>query len=173
MKNIWIIVSCIFLIIIIGQYIHSKEKKNILLPLNFQKQTFKGGSYSYHLNIGDSTILDVGFFCSGELSYVSNFPKFYEQTVFYHKEDGTIQSKLKKNSLNKTFGRTYYFHKNSGNLSSMYNYANGVKTGSAVSYHDSSDHVKEVMLYNDKGELYYRKTFDWQGNHIKTEGSKK
>ena len=45
----------------------------------------------------------------------------------------------------------------------------GIKT--AVSFHDSTGRIKEVMRYNDNGELYFRKIFDGQGNLIKTEGS--
>jgi hypothetical protein len=47
-----------------------------------------------------------------------------------------------------------------------------VKSGSAVSYHDSTDRIKEVMLYNDIGELYYRKTFDKNGELLQVEGDK-
>lgn len=139
--------------------------------LTFDKEEYENG-YLYHIKKDDSLLLDIGFYNSGELSYLSNFPNNYEQAIFFHKRTGVIQSKLKIDTVNKIFGQSYYFYEKSGNLSSEYNYVNNIKTGSAVSYHDSSNHIKEVMLYDSIGQLYYRKTFDKQGNHVKTEGTK-
>ena len=139
--------------------------------IKFKKEEFNN-SIIYHIVKDDSTILDICFLPSGELSYVSNFPKGYEQLVSYYNNSGAIQSKLKMDTLGRIFGRAYYFHDKSGNLSSDYNYIDDIKVGSAVSYHDSTERVKAIMLYNEKGELFYKKSFDKYGNHIKTEGSK-
>jgi hypothetical protein len=81
-----------------------------------------------------------------------------------------IQSILKIEN-NKVNGRAYYFDEKSGNLIANYNYTNDVRTGNAVTYFDSTAIVKETMLYNDYGEMYWRETYDIWRNVVKTEGS--
>ena len=138
-----------------------------------KKKEFNNGDlYQLIDSDSDSIILDIGFFKDGDLNFVSNVPYGFEQVIYYHKKTGVIQSKLKIDSLDRISGRAYYFHDINGNLSSDYNFIDGVKIGSAVSYHDSTERVKAIMLYNEKGELFYKKSFDKYGNHIKTEGSK-
>lgn len=140
--------------------------------ISIKKQPIENG-FIYHFFKGDSLLLDVGVSKSGNLKYLANFPEDHDQVIVFQERSGIIQSKLKKDkSTMKTNGRAYYFFEESGNLSSDYNYVNGVKSGSAVSYHDSTDRIKEVMLYNDIGELYYRKTFDKNGELLQVEGDK-
>lgn len=161
------IIKIFFVLLLVG-CTQSIEKEK------FIRKKFPNGSYEFQYHSDDSLIVGVGFNKHGKLEYVSNFPyeDGSEQRIYYFFKSGVVQSKVRIDTLGKVQGEAYYFYPNSGNLSSSYHYLNGVKMGSAVSYHDSSDHIKSVMLYNDEGELYYRKTFDWQGNHLKTEGRK-
>ena len=121
----------------------------------------------------DSILVDVGVKDNGELMYVYKPAADHDQLLLFDTITGVLTSKIKKNTATrKTEGRAYYFYRKSGNLSGDFNFVDGIKTGSAVSYHDSTDRIESVMLYNEQGQLYYRKTFDEQGKHIKTEGKK-
>lgn len=139
--------------------------------LFYQKVLFPHGNYAYKISIGDYHIIEVGVKENGELNYFVNYPIGHEQMISFF-SNGVIQSKIKKDENGITQGNAYYFYKETGNLSSEYFYEDGIKTGSAVSYYDSSRRVKELMLYNESGELFYRKTFDEQGSLLKEEGSR-
>lgn len=140
--------------------------------IRVEKQSVDEG-YIYHFIKQDSIVIDVGFTSSGNLKYVVTFTPTHDQLLLFNEETGTIKAKLKNDKKSfKTFGRAYYFYENSGNLSSDYGYDEGIRVGSARSYHDSTDRIKSIMLYNDSGNLYYRKNFDKYGNHLNTEGSK-
>lgn len=163
----WFLAIFLSLALIFCIYFPGEDKQDLL----YQKVIFDTENYEYKIKVGPNHIIKVGVKENGNLNYFVNFPKSHEQIISFH-DNGIIKSKIKVDRENKTQDRAYYFYENSGNLSSSYNYVNDVKVGSAISYHDSSDHIKEIMLYNDFGELYSRKTYDWQGNLIKTEGSR-
>lgn len=162
-------ITIIAIIILVSGCIENKEEN-----LHLETYEIEKGSQIFQVKKNGNAILNIKINKSGELDYISNITKLgYEQLIYFHESDGAIKSKIKLDTSDNTIGRAYYFYKNSGDLSSDYNYIDGVKVGSAVSYHESSDHVKEVMLYNKEGNLLHRKTFDWEGNLVKEEGSKK
>ena len=153
--------------ILLVSNLHTNKSQDLL----YQKVLFPNGNYAYKINIGVYHIIEVGVKDNGELNYFINYPPDHEQMISFF-SNGVIQSKIKKDENGITQGNAYYFYRETGNLSSEYFYKNGIKTGSAVSYHDSSRRVKEFMLYNENGELFYRKTFDEQGSLLKEEGSR-
>ena len=160
-----------FLAVILGFLLFLNVYPDTDQDLFYQKVTFPNGSYAYKIKIGpNNDIIEIGISRDGDLNYFVNYPPKHEQIISFF-SNGVIQSKIKKDKNEETQGRAYYFNENSGNLSSEYNYEDGEKKGTAVSFHDSTGRIKEVMRYNDNGELYFRKIFDGQGNLIKTEGS--
>jgi antitoxin component YwqK of YwqJK toxin-antitoxin module len=146
--------------------------ENERVNIRIEKQEFENG-YLYQFMTEDSILLDIGFTGSGDLKYIMNYPAGHDQQLLFSEETGVLLTKYKMDpKTRKKQGRAYFFYKHSGNLSGDFNFVEGVKTGSAVSYHDSTDRIQSIMLYNDDGELYYRKTFDKKGNLLKEEGSK-
>jgi antitoxin component YwqK of YwqJK toxin-antitoxin module len=139
----------------------------------FNREEKRDGSFRYTIQLNDSIVAILDFFPTGKIERFANFTENGQrQDIFFYENSGFVQSKLNVNDNNEATGQANYFFEKSGNLSSQYDYINGTKVGEAVSYHDSSGRVKSFMLYNDDGQLYYRKTFDEYGNHIKTEGRK-
>ncbi len=92
------------------------------------------------------------------------------QRVSINDSTGNVLAIQTYNQAEKLHGRCYYFYKESGFLEGDFNYINGVKVGNAVIYHDSTALVKSTMLYNDEGQLYFRITYDIDGNIISKEG---
>jgi len=126
----------------------------------------------FHLMEGDSILAEVGFKNDGQLDYVVNFPIGLKQVIYFHSETGFVESKMVLDAMDSAHGKVYYFRMQNESLSGVYNFDNGVLTGNALSYHDSSLAIESVLLYDSIGNLYYRKSFDELGNHIGTEGSK-
>ncbi len=168
MKRVIIGVNIFLLILLLISLYLSGTKRNGLVH---QKLELANGSSYFNIMLGDFQPFRIGLHQDGTLDYVSNYIENTEQIIYFYRS-GVVQSKLKRDNDDRVQGRAYYFYDKSGNLSSDYNYVDDLKFGSAVAYHDSSDHIKQIMLYNENGELYYRKTFDWQGNLLSEEGSK-
>ncbi|MEZ5033250.1 MAG: hypothetical protein R2787_17820 [Saprospiraceae bacterium] len=93
------------------------------------------------------------------------------QKISLNDSTGLVQALLSYDKSNNINGRAYYFYEESGNLEADYNYINGVKTGNAVEYHDSTALLKTTMLYNEEGQMYFRLRYDREGNILSKEGS--
>lgn len=70
----------------------------------------------------------------------------------------------------KANGLAYFFYE-SGALQSCRIYSEDKLVGYTVNYFDKSvDLKKSIFLFNDSGQLYYKKEFDTLGNVIREEG---
>ena len=97
---------------------------------------------TFHFITEDSVILGVIFSDSGALVGIVNSTPEYDQLLLFSENTGGLMAKYKKDQTTlMTTGRAYYFYEKSGNLSGDFNYVNGIKSGSAISYHDSTDRI--------------------------------
>jgi antitoxin component YwqK of YwqJK toxin-antitoxin module len=139
----------------------------------FNREVKQDGSFRYTIQFNDSIAAILDFYPTGKIERIANFTENGQrQDIFFHESTGFVLSKLNVDENNEAEGQANYYFEKSGNLSSQYSFIQGKKVGEAVSYHDSTGRVKTYMLYNNEGQLYYRKSFDELGNHIKTEGEK-
>lgn len=70
----------------------------------------------------------------------------------------------------KANGYAFFFYE-SGALQSCRLYSEGKIVGYTVNYFDKSIDLKQsIFLFNDSGQLYYKKEFDTLGNVIKEQG---
>jgi antitoxin component YwqK of YwqJK toxin-antitoxin module len=146
----------------------SCENKNSLVLEKNEKYSMNETT-CYNLITPSGKLFLVYIDSLGNLDKIRNDSSGNYQGVFFN-HNMQIQT-IFKCSNNKTEGRVYYFYENSGFLSADFNYKNGVKTGNAVLYYDTSAMLKETMLYNDFGELYFREKYDRNGKIIGREGS--
>lgn len=99
--------------------------------------------------------------------YNDNNILFGEAIWFYH--NGNLEQKVVfKNG--KENGHAYYFYP-SGALKSHRFWINGKMTGYCADYWDDTvGMIKASLLYNDHGELIYKKSFDKTGKIVNVEG---
>ena len=93
-----------------------------------------------------------------------------EQLYFY--PSGILNKKIMySNNIEK--GNAFYFYDNTGTLESFKYFRDGKQVlYGAEYYNDSIGLMKSTLHFNDKGELYYRKNFDVDGNVLGEEGTK-
>ncbi len=144
-----------------------RDENDLLLTLEAVEENFslyrlhppKGDDFAIMLN-NDGKITGFGIGRPGRV-----------QRISINDSTGNVLAIQTYNQAEKLHGRCYYFYKESGFLEGDINYVNGVKVGNAVIYHDSTALVKSTMLYNDEGQLYFRITYDIDGNIISKEGN--
>jgi antitoxin component YwqK of YwqJK toxin-antitoxin module len=103
------------------------------------------------------------FIANGDSSSVN-----YEILGFY--PDGKLLAKVQKVN-GKINGKAYYFYK-SGVIMHERNWINGRKVGLCNDFYDTTGAVKAVLLYNNQGELYYKKVLSRTGEVLRIEGKK-
>lgn len=90
--------------------------------------------------------------------------------IFGFHENGKLRAKVNFTNGIKT-GKAYYFYE-SGVIEVERNWNDNIKEeGIAVDYHDTTGNIKAVNLYNENGELYYRKSYNQKGELITVEGN--
>lgn len=108
---------------------------------------------------------------TGRLFYLeTNISETESQEVLFFHNNGRVSSKENRNeSINN--GYAYYYYKSGVRMAWRY-WIDDLKVGTANDFYDTTGNMKAVMLYNDLGQLYYRRNLDRQGNILSTEGSK-
>lgn len=138
--------------------------------LDIKLEGIKGGWSLYRLSTQSGKDIGIWVDSTGLITSLWVGKPGRIQKISLNDSTGLVQALLTYNSSNMIDGRAYYFYKKSGNLEADFNYVNGVKTGNAVEYHDSTALLKNTMLYNEEGQLYFRIRYDRDGNIISKEG---
>ena len=116
--------------------------------------------------------LEYTFYENGEIESINRFNKKGllqgEQVWFY--PDG-ILSKKNKYVDNEIQGNGYSFYDTTGALKDFRYFRNDLQVlfGSDF-WGDSMDVMKASLHFNNRGQLYYKKNFDKQGNFLSEEG---
>jgi hypothetical protein len=159
-----------FLIIsIIGFFISCDNKHKNSLNIHVNNNYDNSKFIHYNLITPSNQIYFLVIDSIGNLIGISNDTIDDHQSIKFNSLKKVSNIFNYKN--NKLDGRAYYFNENSGFLDGDFNYTNGIKSGNAVLYYDSSAMLKETMLYNDFGELYFREKYDRNGKVIGREGN--
>lgn len=127
----------------------------------------------YRMNIDSITLYVLEYDIEGNVikmvNYRNNMPS--GELLTFH-DNGKISVKASMDSIHDKFeGFSYYFYE-SGVISGERFFRNNKKIGRANDYYDISGNLKSFLLYNNNGELYYRKTIDEDGSVISVEGEK-
>ena len=129
-------------------------------------------AYAFEIVKGDSLLATVTFSSSDKLiGFYNPTPNFDQLLTFHYKTGVLIQKENYDLKTMKVNGQAYHFYSPSGNLSDDFNYVNGIKSGWSTSFFDSVRQIESHKWYNSQGKLCYRRSFDKEGNIIKTEGS--
>jgi antitoxin component YwqK of YwqJK toxin-antitoxin module len=165
-KNKLLIVSFIYLSLLFS----CNSKSDALTIISVQKQN---GLEKVVLKKSKNSkkIYQMSFDSTGKLNtlLVRDGEKGREVLEFY--SNGKLKSK-KIIVNNKLHGKAFYFYE-SGVIKAEINWVNGLRVGSSHGFHDSSGNLKTLLLYNNKGKLYFSQIVNDQGVTIKTEGGKK
>jgi len=166
MKYLGWVVSFFLILFIFLIFVRNRNRNDS----ECRKVRYSPEKYTFNIKIDSNQIIEIGVI-GNKLKYFSNTTKNtdFKQGLYFF-ENGMLQSKLLQNSLDQVEGQAVYFFKNTGCLDATFSFVNNIKTGVAISYFDSTNHKKEEMHYNYGGELFYKKTFNKQGDLIKTEG---
>jgi antitoxin component YwqK of YwqJK toxin-antitoxin module len=145
---------------------------NKIDDVKVNKIEIKKGGYVFEIVQGDSILASVTFSSSNELiGFYNPTPNFDQLLTFHYKTGVLIQKENYDLKTMKVNGQAYHFYSPSGNLSDDFNYVNGIKSGWSTSFFDSVRQIESHKWYNSQGKLCYRRSFDKEGNIIKTEGS--
>jgi len=130
----------------------------IILLFNSCTREPEGTRFTYYK---DGTIRTINHFDNN----IQQGPSY----IFY--ENGNIKQveHFKDGSKN---GMAYYFYR-SGSLAQFRHWRNGLMNGYVADYYnDSMGMVMNVLLFNDSGQVQYKKTFDDHGFFIRDSGNK-
>ena len=167
MKSLIVPICLILLIGSVVINIYLLKRNDVPLALN----PYPSGN-EYTMLLDEKLFFKIGVLNEGKLDYYVSLTESNKKQVFKFFPNGFLQSLIQLNSEDQINGRAYYFSDKSGYLISDYSYVDGVKWGNAVSYYDSTALLRETMLYNQNGELYYKETYSRDGKLINKEGEK-
>lgn len=157
----------IFLFILVVININCKKTQT---PIVISENTdYRSNFRNFNLITQSGQVFLVSLDSIGNVFSINSDTTNEFQTIFFNSKKKVSNIFNYKN--NKLDGRAYYFNENSGFLEGDFNYKNGIKSGNAVLYYDTSALLKETMLYNDLGELYFREKYDRKGKVIGREGN--
>lgn len=154
----------------------------ILFTFGCNKTTEEVKDWSYELDgnnkiqtttslITDNEIVRCFYFPSGHLKAIARYKNNKingEQYYFF--PNGKL--KRKENFRDGIqWGKAYYYYE-SGVIQYERNWEDGIKVGYCQDYYDISGRIQAINLYNDAGQLFYKKTFDSEGHLLAEEGSK-
>ena len=134
-----------------------------------QRMNDDNGEYYYFTTRSKQTFL-IRCDSFGNIKLIGNHVKGYLQQVSFF-SNGNIMSKVKVDyDSAKKFDRAYYFYEESGNLDTDYQYENGVKTGYAAQYYDSTCDIFKKLLFCERGKVHQTEIFDKEGHLVSKEG---
>lgn len=111
-------------------------------------------------------------FSDGSLKFIKRYKNgiIDGQAQWFYPDGKVEQTVMFKNGEEN--GMAYYFYP-SGALKHFRHWRNGRMNGYVADYYDdTAGIIKAVLIYNDNGNLLYRKDFDSLGRFISEEGSK-
>ena len=116
--------------------------------------------------------LEVKYYDNGNIEYIKNYDyqKLQGEAVWFF-ANGRLKQKIIFEMWLEN-GHAYYFYE-SGALESHRYWRNGKMVGYVADYWDDRmSIIKNVLYFNENGDLLYKKEFDSLGNYLREEGKK-
>lgn len=115
------------------------------------------------------------FYKNGEIKEIHRYnnkgQQSGEQLWFY--SDGILEKKIPLMN-DRAEGNGYFFYDTTGTLSGQRYYRNDNPVFHGTTYwEDSLPMIHSILYLNDSGNIYYKKSFDKNGNFINEEGRKR
>ncbi len=120
--------------------------------------------------ISDVEIAKYQFYSNGCIKAITRYKRGkINGDQYYFFQNGKLERKENfRDGLQ--WGKAYYYYP-SGVVQYERNWEDGKKVGYCQDYYDTTGRIKVVNLYNEDGQLFYKKTFDENGHLLSEEGS--